>query len=212
MANIEKLLKKYFTIRGSHEITDDGVVVTGGCEYLRYYDENNQLPNTLPIKFKSVSKYFICSGSSSTGRGGLTTLEGCPSFAGSFSCGHNLLTTLIGGPIRVSGAYLCDTNLLHDLVGAPESVGEWFDCSRNDLLTSLKGAPKYIGGVFYLNCNATLPVLSLLKYENVCVNDTSKLKGIISKYCSMQSTPLRSRIIQCQRELIDNGFEGNARL
>jgi len=48
---------------------------------------------------------------------------------------------------RVKGFFSCSGNKLTSLEGAPKYVGGSFDCSHNKL-TSLEGAPKYVGGSF----------------------------------------------------------------
>ena len=51
----------------------------------------------------------------------------------------------------------CD--LLTSLEGAPKEVGGVFDCSYCDLLKSLKGAPEKVGGKFNCNCCNSLTSL-----------------------------------------------------
>ena len=51
----------------------------------------------------------------------------------------------------------CD--LLTSLEGAPKNVGGTFDCSYCDLLKSLKGSPEKVGGKF--NCNSCNSLTSL---------------------------------------------------
>lgn len=51
---------------------------------------------------------------------------------GYFSCSHNQLTTLEGGPIEVKESFFCDGNFLRTLVGCPKKVGGDFYCHYND--------------------------------------------------------------------------------
>lgn len=53
---------------------------------------------------------------------------------------------------RVSNNFCCDNNLLTSLVGAPKSVGGYFSCMNNQL-TSLEGAPQSVGGGFDCGSN-----------------------------------------------------------
>ena len=70
-------------------------------------------------------------------------IRGCVSIenveTGDFSCFKNLQ--------KVIGYFDCDNNDLTSLKGAPKHVGGGFDCGFNNL-TSLKGAPKYVDGYF----------------------------------------------------------------
>ena len=65
------------------------------------------------------------------------------------------LTSLTEMPIRirkVTGNFGCSYNKLTTLEGAPEYVGGSFSCDSNQLVT-LKGAPKYVGGHFGCSTN-----------------------------------------------------------
>ena len=50
--------------------------------------------------------------------------------------------------VIVTGAFFCKDNNLTSLEGAPKFIGNGFWCSRNNL-TSLEGAPKFVGGDFW---------------------------------------------------------------
>ena len=65
--------------------------------------------------------------------------------SGSFVCGFNKLTSLIGCPVDVGGNFICKENLLVSLDGCPVSVGGDFKCIRNEL-TNLNGCPISVGG------------------------------------------------------------------
>jgi hypothetical protein len=80
---------------------------------------------------------------------GITSLEGGPvKVTVDFSCSHNKLTDLKFGPVHVGVNYHCDYNSLTSLVGAPKIVGRDFNLNMN-LLTSLEGCPAFIGGGLY---------------------------------------------------------------
>ena len=51
-----------------------------------------------------------------------------------------------------SMSFNCRNMLLTSLEGAPQYVGGYFDCSYNQL-TTLKGAPQSVSGTFYCNDN-----------------------------------------------------------
>jgi len=52
----------------------------------------------------------------------------------------------------VKGNFRCDENKLTTLKGAPKYIGHTFDCSYNQL-TTLQGAPRYVGGCFSCHDN-----------------------------------------------------------
>lgn len=79
---------------------------------------------------------------------------------GSFVCYNNKLTTLKGSPHTVGEDFYCGINKLTSLVGSPREVGGHFICSFNKKLTSLKGAPDLIEGIF--KCDNT-PVHSIFQ-------------------------------------------------
>jgi hypothetical protein len=108
----------------------------------------------------------------------------------------------------VGGYFDCETNTLTSLIGAPQSTGGWFDC-RNNPLTSLEGAPEFVGGIFHCDWNPTLPMLRLVKYQEIYIDDNDTVLVIIRKYCGQ--SPLKVAIWDCAKELRDNGFADNAR-
>ena len=67
---------------------------------------------------------------------------------GDFTINGNL-ESLIGCPNKVTGNFDCSCSHLTSLEGAPEYVGGSFRCSSCLGLTSLKGAPKKVGKDFY---------------------------------------------------------------
>jgi hypothetical protein len=112
----------------------------------------------------------------------------------------------VGG--HFSGHFNCYNNQLTSLIGAPISVGGTFDCSNNQL-TSLEGAPTSVGGCFYCDWSENLPLLRLLQYKKVLLYNNDQVSDIINKYCAQK--PLKKAILDCQKELIENGFVGNAK-
>jgi len=138
----------------------------------------------LPIKFSKVTGSFFVNDQK------IVTLVGSPETVGkTFGCSHNLITSLVGGPIEVGKNYYCDSN--------PH-------------LVSLDGCPNTVGERFYCDWNENLPLLKLVRYTGVTIYYNDEVNDILYKYVGKK--PLRQAIIQCQRELIDNGFEGNAKL
>jgi len=211
-------VKKYFDVIGA-PLQDNNGIIDG--------------PNTvlivkkvkftkLPFRFGNIYD-FQCSYTP------LTTLEGFPhtvkntaftlnykitnliespkTVTGLFNCSANKLTSLAGSPNTIGGNFECKANELKSLVGGPKEVRGHYECSGNPL-TSLDGLPDSAGFIL-LNWIENLPMLSLLKYDfNVLDNET--FRGIMLKYRGQK--PLRQAIIKCQKELIDAGYEGNAKL
>ena len=72
----------------------------------------------------------------------------------------------------------CRNNHLTSLIGAPKYVGGWFDCNNNQL-TSLAGAPKYVGGSFDCYNNPELTTLPDDLNCNRIFGDVYKWKGSV---------------------------------
>jgi hypothetical protein len=164
-----------------------------------FYCSENQLTSLVGCP-NEVGGGFVCRDNQ------LTSLEGSPQSVGNgFYCHNNQLTSLDGAPESVDGDFDCRNNLLTSLAGSPQSVGGSFNCSNNKL-TSLEGAPKFVGGYFYCGWSENLPLLRLVRYKKV--QTYSRVNEIIRKYSYHK--PLKEAILLCQKELIDNGFVGNA--
>jgi uncharacterized protein (DUF1330 family) len=214
------LLKQYFDTTGEITIDDKGLVSCTGSVNLK-----KELKR-LPVAFDKVGGGFWCHDNQ------LTTLEGAPTSVGgsSFSCSNNQLTTLEGAPTSVGGDFLCHNNQLTTLEGAPTSVGGSLLCHINQL-TTLEGAPTSVGGDFWcytnqlttlkgmptvpgilhLSYSPTLPLLRcLLAKEIQLYPENGKHKTaeeILNRYAGQGKRAL----FDCQKELEDEGFEGNAR-
>lgn len=194
-------LLKYFQINGSYKI-NDGLVDVEGEVYMKNAGLLREL--RLPVKFGNIT--------------------------GNFSTAYVKLTTLIGSPETVSGYFDCMSNNLSTMEGAPKTVHGNFICDDNILITSLKGSP-VIGNYCqcrglvnlislnfiqarYISCDwtPTLHILSGLKCEFLDIQGNEEVTRIMQQYNNDKSQPLRSRIIQCQRDLIDAGLSENAKL
>ena len=126
-----------------------------------------------------------------------------------FGCSHSELTTLEGSPSKVGGKFSCRSNKLDSLKGSPSSV-LLFSCRGNPDLTSLKDGPDEVKRTFFCDWIKDLPLLCILKYNRIRILNNDTVDDIMQKYVGKK--PLRPAIIQCQRELIDAGYKGNARL
>ena len=224
MVNVEEikvLLKKYFTTLGDVTIQPDGVVDVTGQIILR------KRVKQLPVQFGHVSGDFLCPNKS------LTTLIGSPRrVEGNFICYENALTTLQGAPDHVEGNFSCGANKLESLQGAPVHVGRnfWGGGLGGELLTSLAGAPNYVGGIFsWMNgrnltslegapahvgrefkCTYSphLPVLRTLMYPSVHLLDGGdQVNHILDKYAGQGKVGA----LKAAAELIKAGYKDNAR-
>lgn len=144
----------------------------------------------------------------------LTSLQHCPTSVGyEFNCSGNQLTSLAHGPQDVGasggpfgGHYLCSHNQLSSLVGAPSHVSGRFSCHENPLKT-LEGVPDTIGKVFTLSYAPDLPMLRLLNYKRLYIEDGPlPLVEIIHKYAGQGIAGSFS----CAHELELAGFKDNA--
>jgi hypothetical protein len=185
---IKELVNTHFTINSRYFnssaakiiINDDNSVTINGT-----CTANGNFAH-LPVVFRVVD------GSFSLDYCGLLTLEGCPRevINGSFVCRQNKITSLKGGPLRVRGHYNCDANLLMSLEGLPEEVG----------------------GSLIISWNPNLPLLRLLRLKKnnniVLLNRHKGPHWIFDKYVGKDNS--RGDILECQKEMIKAGFEGNA--
>jgi hypothetical protein len=109
----------------------------------------------------------------------------------------------------VGGSFECNINQLTTLEGAPISVGRNFMCDNNQL-TTLKGMPT-VPRTLHLSYSPTLPLLRcLLAKEIQLYPENGKHKtaeSILNKYAGQG----KRAMFDCQKELEDAGFEGNAK-
>jgi hypothetical protein len=82
---------------------------------------------------------------------------------------------------RVTGHFNCYQNNLTTLKGAPKEVGGDFWCCRNNQLTTLEGGPSRVGGDFWCNNNQLTTLEGGPKEVggnfNCSVNELTTLKG-----------------------------------
>ena len=174
------------------QIEDSGIVnvqeITPGYGVLMA--QTIPMPNgKLPVQFG------LCYASLILDRCGLISLEGCPRVVqGRFTANKNPLKDMTGGPLEVSGR-----------VGFRQEVP----------VLSLAGFPNQVGEHVSLNYHKNLPLLRTLNCKegvmlygsNVRLRERKEVEDIINKY---QGQGKRA-MFDCQKELEDAGFEGNAR-
>jgi hypothetical protein len=141
-----------------------------------------------------------------------------------FDCSLCGLTTLEGGPDRVDGNFVICENKLTNLIGGPKVVKGVYNVLDN-MLTSLEGIPAEKITTIWLSYHKDLPVLRLLTLKMVRDVELSSLdchqsnktivtvNNIIKKYRYLIERGLDNKhaIWECQKELIENGLEGNAK-
>jgi hypothetical protein len=179
-----KKLEKYFD-PCIGKVDDDGFITVDSQCFLKHSHAIK-----LPIKFKKVNGNFLIYGNY------LTTLDGCPEeIIGNFNCSDNNLTSLIGGPKIVQSMYSCYMNPL----------------------ISLNGLGKTDNVV--LSYDSNLPLIRLIEIKNIkFVTDSANkdykiVNAIISDHYLLWKLSTKSKkqaILDCQKELIQKGFTGNA--
>jgi len=138
----------------------------------------------LPVEFEFVNFSLQVQNRS------LISLEGCASVVRQdFNCRGNKLTTLIGGPQIVGKDYLAGNNPLENLDGLALEIGQRL----------------------YLPYHRDLPLLRALVAPEIVFQNfdpaTPPPYHIIKKYAGKG----KRAMFDCQKELEDAGFEGNAR-
>ena len=163
----------------------------------------------------------------------LTSLKGMPKSVGfNIDLANNHLKELIGVQEHVNGLFNVDNNKLTSFKGGPKSAVDYISYSGNlipnlndldivkavtfycdgNLITSLCGIHKHIKSCYEINLlglNLSEGGLGLLLISDIShiFANIEPLK-IINKYTG-QGKP---GILQCQRDLIDAGFEEYAEL
>ncbi len=199
-----------------------------------FFCGDNKL-KTLDHAPQRVSMQFDVSGNK------LKNLKGAPNSVTSFNASSNQLTSLEGCPqIIVHNFNVSNNKSLVSLKGAPPHIGNNFDASETGI-TSLEHVPrKFVMGIF--RGSRIKSLIGVHKYIDLCVgmdlsrapitegglglllvNGLTKLivsdfldpyakfagpAEIIKKYLGKG----KAGLLECQEELIDNGFEAYAKL
>lgn len=154
---------------------------------------------------------------------------------------QNKLTNLIGFPKKIPKHINLRDNLLTSLEGVPENLSNGnLDISMNESLTNLKFVPKEMGSSFdMLHCynlndvsdlfetkinfvvglqlwdldcqyNKNLAMLPLIKFT-ASFNESSAIINELFYKNHKLSLLMKEKILNFQNDLIDNGFDDNAR-
>ena len=227
-AKIERALRNWAPIRGRITINDLGQVSVSG----NVLSDPRPTPGEkIPVEFLTVVGTFRASSNNLTSLENcpqtvgknllvnynqLTSLEGMPqNIRGNVEIAANQISSLVGCPEKIKGDFLCSKNLLENFVGGPAIVLGEMDATGNPL-KSLEGFPTKLEKV-YLTYSPSLPLLRTIVCKRVILVPTSgwkdqnlllmKVEKILNKYAGQG----RAGAIDCKRELVSSGFEGNAR-
>jgi hypothetical protein len=147
-------------------------------------------------------------GSFSCNHCNLRSLAGAPnSVDEDFWCSHNKLKSLEGCPSAVYGSFFCGSNELTNLNNAPQTVTKNFSCHKNKL-ASLEGLPPKLR-IVELDWWPTTPLLRTLVADEIrwWKYPPDEVVDILNKYKGQG----RRGMFACKKELIEAGFEENAK-
>ena len=167
--------------------------------------------NLISLKFvpQSVGGSFYCY------KTDITSLEFAPQYVGgNFSCDTTDITSLKFAPKHVGGNFNCGSTKITSLEFVPQSVGGSFGCSDTKI-TSLKGIGKdylkEVRGEIYLNdCHelkSNMLGLMLVKGLLGIEFNNNEIEEIFNRHLQGERD-----ILDCQEELITNGFKEYAKL
>jgi hypothetical protein len=125
---------------------------------------------------------------------------------GDFVAEEKGLKTLHNMPKLVTGDCELAGNKLTTLIGAPLEVGGNFFVNRNPLV-SLDGFPQKVGKRVSLKWGPSLPLLRTLNAREVVLYGQPRVMAIMNKYAGQG----KRAMFDCQKDLEDAGFEGNAK-
>jgi hypothetical protein len=158
------------------------------------------------------------------GRGYLRTIKGKPFpsgklpvrfglFKASLKLDRNQIVDLAGCPPVIQGNFVALGNRLKNVKGGPKEVtGRFWLGMQENKLESLDGFPNRVGDYAKLPYHDKLPLLRTLACQDGVILssssvNTNPIEEIIDKYKGQG----KRAIFECQKELEDAGFEGNAR-
>jgi alkylated DNA nucleotide flippase Atl1 len=115
----------------------------------------------------------------------------------------------------VGGRFTANKNPLKDMTGGPLEVSGRVGFRQEVPVLSLAGFPQRVGQHLSINYHNKLPLLRALNCQqglmlyahNVMQSKRLTIEGIFYKYAGQGKRAL----FDCQKELEDAGFEGNAR-
>lgn len=104
-------------------------------------------------------------------------------------------------------AFNCDFNRLTSLLGAPRYINGTFSCLYNKLLTDCSDLWNCeINGKIHITLNKNIAILPLVKFTVFIMNEF-KINEILKNHHGFS----KQNIIDCQYDLIENGYADNAK-
>jgi hypothetical protein len=148
---------------------------------------------------------------------GLTSLKGAPKkIDGTFECSGCPIISLEGFPQEGVYDVLCRHTNISSLQGIAREINGSLFLEDNHNLTSLKNIHKFIDtidGTIFFSCehvkSNVLGVLKIKGLYGVEAEGNAELNEILNRYLP---NPTPDKIIDCQNELIEAGFEEYAEL
>jgi hypothetical protein len=187
MVTAEQVMRVFPITRSKIEIVSDIVNITGDVDLRNHKKLPVYHRYKIPFQFGVVQGSFL-----------LEDLQ---------------LTSMVGSPHTVGGAASYVNNLLTNLIGCPINITDMLYLAGNKF-TTLKDIPKTIEKLS-LDYSPTLHLLPLVTKNAYFFNAPNpKINNIFVNYYLINNyegrTNIKKAILKCQKELIDNGFVGNA--
>lgn len=136
-----------------------------------------------PISFGIVTGDFNVSSL------GLTSLEGCPeTVGGTCYIASNKIKDLRGGPKKVNELYMTDLPLLESLEGFPEEIVK-----------------------VQLTWSSQMPLLRLLRAKEIVFDNKNNDSLAVHKILQQYAGQGKMALFDCQKDLEDAGYPGNAK-
>jgi hypothetical protein len=205
---LERTLRQWFSFDNHYTFYNTHDDTYSSTDTVRLID---MTAKKLPVKFHTV-RSFYCNSFMEHG-GALTSLVGAPILVSDwFECREHKIRSLKGCPAIVGDNFDCRDNLLTNLLHGPKKVGRQFDCSKNPL-TSLDGMEDIEFDIIILPESPKLPMLKLMTTKKRWTFHEKGAGYIVYNYKELYDEgklPLKQAMWQCQQEMVQNGFDGNA--
>ena len=222
---ILQLYETYFN-GDTAEVDNSGLVsVEGNCVVGGYVE-------TLPIQFAEVTGDFWCDRLLKSLKGSprrvggdfccsntkITSLRYSPKYVGGdFYCSDTKITSLRYSPKYVGGDFCCSNTYITNLIDAPMYISGEFWCNQCHRLTSLRGMPKTVVGDFCMSWQNYIVLLPILQSKlaggiYLFSNHKVEIGGVVDIVRKYANNPNPKSVLLCAAELIEAGYEENARL
>jgi hypothetical protein len=183
---IKEKLERFLSMDGEYRICDDGTIVAYGNV------NAGRAISHLPFKFSSIAGHLYLANSN------LKSFQNSPAEVGGNLWAHNnQIQSLAGMPSKVGGNLSLERNPLKSLEGLSTEIGGWIELTYDPKLPLLRTLVAKLGLVLRLPSEPTLEIEAARDAVN----------NIMFRY---QGQGKRA-MFDCQKELEDAGFGGNAR-